>query len=284
MTSMSALKAVISTAGFGTRFFPVGKSVNKAMLPILNRPVVDHLVTECVQAGVTEIGLVVMAGDTQLRGYFTEDRTLKDYFFSRGWEEKYRPVAHLHSQAEFTFIEQSLDGRYGTAIPAMLAQEFVGDADFFLLTGDDLVLRADGGSDLADLRDACDEAGAAGGIAVTEVPPEHVSRYGIISTRRHGPAEVLDGAVEKPAPESAPSNLASISRFLLTPAIFKYLEALRPDARSGEYLSISALLDHAQDHPVLVHRITGDYYDCGSIGGWLDANLAAAAQRDDHSA
>jgi UTP--glucose-1-phosphate uridylyltransferase len=278
---MSAVKAVISTAGFGTRFFPIGKSVNKSMLPILNRPVIDYLVAECVQAGITDIGLVVMAGDEQIPGYFTEDQQLKDYFYSRGWEEKYRPLEHLHTQAKFTFIEQLLDERYGTAIPAILAQEFVGDSNFFLMTGDDLVLRSDGGSDLAELRDACDEAGASGGIAVTEVPQHQIFRYGVVSTRAHGSMEVLDGAVEKPTPENAPTNLASISRFLLPPAIFKYLEALQPDPKNGEYLSISAVLEFAQDYPVLVHRIVGDYYDCGSIDGWLKANLAAAEHLDD---
>lgn len=273
---MSAPKAVISAAGFGTRFFPVTKSLNKAMLPILDRPVIDHLVTDLVAAGVREIAFVVLPGEEQLRSYFTENATLRDYFHARGWDEKYAPLEHLHTQAEFSFIEQPLDGKYGTAIPALLAREFVGDDDFYLLSGDDLVLREDGGSDLVDMRLAADKADAAGAIAVTAVPRELTYRYGIVSTRTHNGVDVLDGAVEKPAPEDAPTNLASISRFLLTPAVYPYLEALRPDPKNGEYLSIAALLAYAQDHPVVVHQIAGTYHDCGNTAGWLAANNAVA--------
>src|SRR5574342_761862 len=119
-----------------------------------------------VQPGVEEIAFVVLPGEQQIRGYFTEDENLRDYFHGRQWHHKYRPLEQLHRQARFTFIEQPLDGRYGTAIPAIVARDFVGDSDFFLLSGDDLVLRPDGGCDLADLRRARDEAGVPGGIAV----------------------------------------------------------------------------------------------------------------------
>lgn len=278
---MTGLKAVVSTAGFGSRFFPVSVAVNKSLLPIGNRPVIDYLVSELLAADVQEIAFVTLPGDDQIRRYVEPQEWIQRYFHDQGWEAKYAPVAHLHqrlAQVRFTWIEQPVDGRYGTAIPAMLARDFVDDSDWFLLSGDDVVLRGDGGSDLADLVAAREYVGVPAAMQVTEVPRDRLSRYGIIRTRSHGvdcAVEVLDGGVEKPKPEDAPSNLASISRFLLRPNFFDYLDALEPDPSSGEYSSIAALIAYAQTYPVLVHTITGDYHDCGNVSGWLNANLAA---------
>lgn len=273
-------KAVISTAGFGSRFFPVSVAVNKSLLPILNRPVIDYLVRELVAADVHDIAFVTLPGDDQIRRYFEESEWVKDYFHNRGWESKYEPLAELYEQlsdVRFTWIEQPVDGKYGTAIPALLAREWIGDSDWFLLSGDDVILRADGGSDLADLAVAHEAAGTDAAMQVTEVPWEQVSRYGVVKVRDDNGNLLLDGAVEKPAREDAPSNLASISRFLLGPDFFTALDDLKPDDKSGEYLSIAALINYAKSHRVLVHTITGEYHDCGQPSGWLQANNAAAA-------
>ncbi|HEU0078277.1 MAG TPA: sugar phosphate nucleotidyltransferase [Longimicrobiaceae bacterium] len=273
------LKAVISTAGFGSRFFPLTIAVNKSLLPILNRPVIDYLVSELLPAGVRDIAFVTLPGDDQIRRYFEKSDWIERYLRDRKWEEKYEPVKRLYDRladVRFEWIEQPVDGNYGTAIPPLLARDWIGDSDWFLLSGDDVVLRADGGSDLADLVRDRDKAGVPAGLQVTEVPRDRVSRYGIIRTRKHGAWDVLDGAVEKPSPENAPSNLASISRFLLKPDFFRTLEDLDPDPQSGEYQSIAALITYAADHPVLVHKIAGEYHDCGQPSSWLDANNAAA--------
>lgn len=271
------LKAVISTAGFGTRMFPVTAAVNKSLLPVGNRPVIDYLLTELVGAGVRDIAFVTMPGDDAIRRYVEPQAWVRRYFEARGWQRKYEPVSLVHqrfSEVRFTWIEQPLDGRYGTAIPPMLARDFVGSSDWLLLTGDDVVLRDDNGSDIADLI----ATGASAAVQVTEVPRDRVSHYGIIRTRDEEGRMVLDGAIEKPSPEEAPSNLASISRFLLRSDFFDYLDALRPDPQTDEYYSFTALTAYAADHPVLVHPIRGTYYDCGNIDGWLDANLAVAGR------
>jgi UTP--glucose-1-phosphate uridylyltransferase len=272
-------KAVISTAGFGSRFFPVSVAVNKSLLPILNRPVIDYLVRELVAADVHDIAFVTLPGDDQIRRYFEQSDWVKDYFYDRGWEGKYEPLADLYDQladVRFEWIEQPVDGKYGTAIPAMLAREWVGDSDWFLLSGDDVILRSDGGSDLADLATAKEKAATSAAVQVTEVPWDRVSRYGVCEVREEGGVRLLAGAVEKPPADQAPSNLASISRFLLGPDFFTALDELEPDPNSGEYLSIAALINYAQTHPVLVHTITGEYHDCGQPNGWLEANNAAA--------
>lgn len=270
---------MVSTAGFGSRFFPVSVAVNKSMLPILNRPVIDYLVSELVAAGVSEIAFVTLPGDNQIREYFEESSWIKRYFYDHGWASKYAPVAELQerlSGVTFTWIEQPVDGKYGMAVPPLLAREWVGNSDWFLVSGDDVVLRADGGSDLADLVAAREESGMPAALQVTTVPREQVSRYGIIRTREHNGYRVLDGAVEKPSLEDAPSNLAQMSRYFLGPDFFATLDKLDPDPSSGEYLSISALANFAQDNLVLVHTISGEYHDCGQPLGWLKANNAAA--------
>lgn len=280
---MPKLKAVVSTAGFGTRLFPVTAAVNKSLLPVGNRPVIDYLLTELVTAGVTEIAIVTMPGDDAIRRYIEPPDWIEDYFHSRGWVDKYVPVAEVKQRfadVRFTWIEQPLDGRYGTAIPPLLARDFIGDSDWLLLTGDDVILRTDGGSDLLDLIAARTRADVPAAIQVTEVPYENLARYGIIRTKPHPSDQnvmLFNGAVEKPAPEQAPSNLASISRYLLGPDFLDYLDVLAPDPRNDEYLSITALTDYAATHPVLVHPITGTYHDCGSTTGLLNASLDAAA-------
>lgn len=277
--SKHSRKAVVSTAGFGSRFFPVSVAVNKSLLPILNRPVIDYLVRELVAAGVRDIAFVTLPGDDQIRRYFEESDWVRDYFHNRGWQSKYEPLAELYEQladVRFSWIEQPVDGKYGTAIPALLARDWIGDSDWFLLSGDDVILRADGGSDLADLAAAHEAAGTDAAMQVTEVPWDRVSRYGVVRFREDDGRRLLDGAVEKPDREDAPSNLASISRFLLGPDFFTALDELEPDEKSGEYLSIAALIDYAKNHRVLVHTIAGEYHDCGQPSGWLQANNAAA--------
>ncbi|QOC89670.1 glycosyltransferase family protein [Micromonospora craniellae] len=113
---------------------------------VLNQPVVAYAVADCVAAGAHEIAVVTAPGETgrQVRHYFSEDHDLRAFFAHRGWHDKYTSVADLHTQAEFTFIEQPRDDRYGTALPAILAAEFIANDDFLLIAGDDLLLRGVG--------------------------------------------------------------------------------------------------------------------------------------------
>ena len=149
-----------------------------------------------------------------------------------GWEQKYEQIADLHQQAEFSFIEQPRDGRYGTALPALLAEDFVADDDFFLIADDDLLLRSDGGSDLAAARD--DENDIA----------------------------LLELIFEKPAHCAGAEAHANISRSLL-PADNLPFRDLAP-AHNGEYQATDAIEAYARDQRVLIHPISGTYYDCGN--------------------
>lgn len=275
---MAVAKAVIAVAGTGSRFFPVAKTINKCMLPVLDRPVVAYAVADCLAAGVERIALVTSPGETgrQVTHYFSEDPELEAYFAARGWQDKYAALATLHTAAEFTFIEQPRDDRYGTALPAMLAADFVGEDDFFLLAGDDLLLRADGGSDLADLAAARKAAATPGAVAAVTIPGADAHRYGTLSPRiSTGGHRVLETIVEKPRDYREPTAFINISRSLLPADALVDFAKLTP-ASNGEYQATDAINAYARDHDILIHPITGRYYDCGNPAGLLAATNAAA--------
>ncbi|OON27500.1 hypothetical protein BSA16_31715 [Micromonospora sp. Rc5] len=261
----------------GSRFFPIGKTINKCMLPILNQPVVAYAVADCVAAGARDIAIVTAPGEPgrQVRHYFSEDRDLKDYFTARGWQDKYAAVADLHTQATFTFLEQPRDDRYGTALPAIVAAEFIAGDDFLLVAGDDLLLRSDGGSDLADLSAARTAAAVPAALAAATVPGTEAHRYGILHPRPVAGHQLLDELLEKPNNYDEPTAYINISRTLLPAHALAYFQKLTP-ASNGEYQATDAVIAFARDHDVLIHPVTGEYHDCGNPAGWLAANNAAA--------
>ncbi|MFB7176074.1 sugar phosphate nucleotidyltransferase [Streptomyces sp. NPDC056254] len=274
------MKAVIAVAGMGARFFPISKTINKCMLPILDQPVVAYAVADCLAAGADHIAIVTGTGETgsQVRHYFTEDTSLKDFFTARGWQDKYQTVAHLHDQAAFTFIEQPRDGRHGTALPVMLAAEFVDGEDFLFLTGGDFLLRTDGGHDVLALVTARAMAGTPGAMAAATVPGAMAHRYGVLTTKTNAHGHlILDSMVEKPSSYQAATAYINVSRALLSGQAMPYFDALRPAASNGEYQATDAIAAYARDHDVLIHAVAGQYHDCGDATGWLAANLAAAS-------
>lgn len=276
------MKAVIAVAGMGTRFYPIAKTICKCMLPVLDQPVLAYAVADCVAAGAADIAIVTADGESgrQVRHYFTEDPGLAAYFAGRGQEDKYQPVAHLHDQARFTFIEQPRDtSRYGTALPAILAADFIDGDDFLLIAGDDLLLRDDGGSDLADLAAARDAAGTPAALAAATVPGPEASRYGVFQTRTASDGhQLLDDLIEKPPAWPQPEARINVSRSLLPGDAVPYFQKLTP-AASGEYQATDAITAFARDHDTLIHPAVGRYYDCGNPAGLLAAGNAAARAR-----
>lgn len=278
--------AVVLTAGYGSRLFPVTAVVPKSLMPIGRYPVIHYLLADLVAAGVRDIAVVVGVGDSAVQRYVRGDPQVAADFQHRGWSAKYRAVQEVHDElgvAEFTFIEQDIGtGEYGTAIPARLAADFIGGRSCFYLSGDDLLLPAsesDGVeqrnvADLLALRSAA--SGLAAAMQVTEVDPTRADRYGIVSTRVDQDGRLLlDRLVEK-SPASEPSSLANISRYLLTPAVVEAAQRLEPDPASGEFMITSAIQAVGQHSRVGVSVAAGRYFDCGSVDGWLAANVAAA--------
>lgn len=280
--------AVVLTAGYGSRLFPVTAVVPKSLMPIGRYPVIHYVLADLVAAGVRDIAVVVGVGDSAVERYVRGDPQVAADFQHRGWSAKYDAVQEVHEElgvAEFTFIEQNTrSGEYGTAIPARLAADFIAGRDCFYLSGDDLLLPAKGSggaarrndADLLALRSAA--SGLAGAMQVTEVDPSQAGRYGIVSTRVDQDRRLLlDRLVEKsPAVARTPSSLANISRYLLTPAVVEAAQLLDPDPTTGEFMITSAIQAVSLHSRVGVSVAEGRYFDCGSADGWLAANVATA--------
>ncbi|MFE0460419.1 sugar phosphate nucleotidyltransferase [Kitasatospora sp. NPDC058965] len=276
---MTTLKAVIAAAGVGSRWFPVGKTTPKCMLPAWNKPLLAYTVADCIAAGAQKIAVVTAPGECtrQVRHYLTEDPELKHYFTARGWQDKYQPIAQPPA-AEFTIIEQPRDnGLYGTALPPLCAADWIADDDFLLVSGDDLLLRLDRGSDLADLAAARRDARTAAAIAVTTRPSDKPLRYGIVEPRAGTGSRLLLDRLRSWAPEDGQRRTAyiDISRSLLPASALPYFAAVQP-AANGELRATDAITAFAADHPTLIHPILGAFHDCGTPTGLHAANTAIA--------
>ena len=275
---MKITKAIIPVAGFGTRFLPITKTINKSMLPVLNRPVVDYVVDDCIRGGITDIYFVVLPGETQLRNYYTRNETLEKYLLARNAKDKLKLIQDIHQKAKFHFIEQPQDGRYGTAIPPLLVQEYIEKNEHFLvLMGDDFIWRKDGGSEIGDMIDACQKANTNSMMAAGSVAKDHVSRYGVLAYSQNNEHMVFREIIEKPSIQSAPSNLINISKYLFDYDIFSYLRRVKPTNEAGEYYIVDAINEYvANKHSIGIHKIKGEYLDAGTVEGLLHANDVVA--------
>lgn len=270
-------KAVITTAGFGTRFLPISKTIQKEMLPILNRPLVDYVVEDLLGAGVEEIIFVISEHNMQVLHFYRENPRLYNYLEKMGKGEMYAQVEHLHSKAKFTFVRQPDDMLYGTAIPVKLCREHLENEEaFFVFMGDDFLYNGDGKSEAAQMKNLIDESGASALATFIEKPREEVFRYGVAEVREANGQKFLTRLVEKPEPGQEPSNLVNISKYVLTPDIFDIMEQQQPDKKTGELYITDTVEQLAQQKDVVIYTPQGEWLDGGNVAGWLHANLRVA--------
>lgn len=276
---MKIRKAIITTAGFGTRFLPISKTIQKEMLPILDRPLVDYVVADCVKAGIEEIIFVINEHNDQILHFYRENRRLYEYLKRMNKLDMYEPVAHLHSQAEFTFVRQLDNDPYGTATPVKLARQQVEKEEAFLvLMGDDFIYNSSGRSPITDMVSAFSNTTAKGLVTCIQKPWDVLHKYGVIEVNDAPEGKIVTNIVEKPAPGTAPSNLTNISKYILTPDIFAILDQQKPHPISNELLVTDSVLALAKQGPVLAHVPEGTYLDGGYLAGWLKANLTVLAE------
>ncbi|MGV9331754.1 sugar phosphate nucleotidyltransferase [Nocardia sp. NPDC003726] len=279
---MTVRKAVIAAAGLGTRMYPITKTIDKAMLPLGRRPAIDYMIRECARAGVEQIAIVVREGSTQIQHYYGCDSDLRELLALRGWEDKATALDETASVPELVFLEQSLKEGYGTAIPVLLAREFVGDDSFFYLSSDDLLADESGASTLASLAET---AGDSYGIVGQPATPENLGRYGLLATEEIGGALYLRGIAEKAkeVPDDGRPLLINISRYVFPATFFATLASVETDPGSGEiYLTDGlAAVSSADPEAVRVQRSHGDYFDLGSVDGLVAAvNYFSTAERE----
>ncbi len=262
-------KAIIPVAGWGTRRLPITKAVEKCMLPVGNRPIVDYVVRDCIKAGIKEIFFVVNKGSTQLQQYYSDNQRLNEYLeYNR--KQDLMELARPPHEVIFHYIEQDSNAKYGTAIPASLVYPHLKKEESVLfIMGDAFFHETDGGSEIQKFVQSVPEGGA--GIMSAVVAKEELSRYGVIDFDEDTGAFVR--VVEKPSIEQAPSNEISLGNYVLNHDLLTRIYDYSQLEVSGEYMLIDPVTQYVMDKGVVsVFKTESEYLDCGHVHGWLHAN------------
>ena len=273
MTQRKIRKAVFPVAGMGTRFLPATKANPKEMLPIVDKPIIQYGVEEAVRAGVEEIIFVTSSSKRAIEDHFDKNFELETTLEQRGKTKLLELVRNIvPSGVSVVYVRQPEALGLGHAV--LCAKPLVGDEPFAVILADDLV-DTQGESCLTQMVDAYGYHGGSV-IAVEEVPKDETDKYGIVSTTRVDERiSRIDGIVEKPDPAAAPSNLAVIGRYILSPRIFELLERTKRGA-GGEIQLTDAIATLLNEQQVLAYAFEGKRYDCGSKLGYLQATVDLA--------
>ncbi|WP_067623965.1 UTP--glucose-1-phosphate uridylyltransferase GalU [Alicyclobacillus acidiphilus] len=267
-------KAVIPAAGLGTRFLPATKAMPKEMLPIVDKPTIQYIVEEAVEAGIEDIIIVTGKGKRAIEDHFDRASELEELLSSKNKVEQLHQIQEISKLAHIHYIRQPRPLGLGHAI--WCANRFVGDESFVVLLGDDIV--RGGASSLREMIQFAEESNSSV-IGVKEVLPKDVSRYGIVDCEPSttNVCQIRD-LVEKPHPDEAPSNLAIIGRYVLAPEIFGFLEKGRVGV-GGEIQLTDALVELNRIHAMYAYTYGGDRYDVGEKLGFIQATLEFALDR-----
>ncbi|HEX2031794.1 MAG TPA: UTP--glucose-1-phosphate uridylyltransferase GalU [Actinomycetota bacterium] len=269
-------KAVIPAAGLGTRFLPATKAQPKEMLPVVDKPAIQYVVEEAVRAGIRDILIVTGRGKRTLEDHFDRSFELEYYLEKGGKYEELKQVREITEMAVVQYIRQRDPLGLGSAVAT--AEPHVAGAPFAVLLGDDIVVAED--PLLRRMVEVYERYGRSV-IAVQEVRREDIHLYGAVHPEfvEDDLARVVD-IVEKPPPEEAPSNLAAIGRYVLTPEIFDAIRETAPDA-GGEVQLTDAIGLLARDQAVYAYVFDGRRYDIGKKLDYLRATVELAADRED---
>ncbi|MBY8029025.1 UTP--glucose-1-phosphate uridylyltransferase GalU [Vibrio fluvialis] len=260
-------KCLFPAAGYGTRFLPATKSMPKEMMPVVNKPLIEYGVEEAIQAGMTDMCVVTGRGKHSLMDHFDKNYELEHQISGTAKESLLTDIRTLIDSASFTFIRQNEMKGLGHAI--LTGRPLVGDNPFAVVLADDLCVNPDQGV-LAQMVALYNQFRCSI-VAVQEVPESETHKYGVIAGELiKDDIFRVDDMVEKPEPGTAPSNLAIIGRYILTPDIFDLIEQTKP-GKGGEIQITDALLKQAKAGCVLAYKFKGQRFDCGSVEGYIEA-------------
>jgi UTP--glucose-1-phosphate uridylyltransferase len=273
---MKVRKAVIPAAGLGTRFLPATKAQPKEMLPLLDKPAIQYVVEEAVRAGLTDILIVTGRGKRSIEDHFDRSLELEHFLEAKGKFDELKLIREISDMAAIHYIRQKDPLGLGHAIA--VAQEHVGEEPFAVLLGDDIM--AESNPLLAEMLQVHERYGRSV-LAAMEVSRDEISMYGSIELEfvEDRLARVI-GVVEKPSPSEAPSNLAAIGRYILTPEIFDCIRAIEPGV-GGEVQLTDAINLLAQQQAVYAWVFEGGRFDVGNKLDYLKATIELAIDRDD---
>jgi UTP--glucose-1-phosphate uridylyltransferase len=269
-------KAIIPAAGLGTRFLPATKSLPKEMLPIVDTPTIQYIVEEAVASGIEEILIVTNSNKQSIENHFDVNYELETRLNDSNKTAEVRLIRDIAEMAQVFYIRQKEPKGLGHAV--LCAKSFVGDEPFAILLGDDVMV-----NDypvLKQLIDSYDQKKVSI-LGVQTVLQQEVSKYGVVSVPNFGDIlHKINGIVEKPSVEKAPSCLAVLGRYVLTPQIFEILETQKPGKNNEIQLTdaIETLLD---TQSIYAYDFEGERYDLGSKFGYLKANIDFALKNDE---
>ena len=265
---MSITKAIIPVAGFGTRRLPITKAIEKCMLPIGNRPIVDYAVQDCIAAGITEIIFIIGEQSEQLQTYYGQNSKLNEYLSTHAKEYLLSEIQPL-SGVTFHYVQQPASGKHGTAAAVALAKGYLQEGErAAVIMGDDFIYNADGSSETARLINTIGDEECGLLAATIELKPG--GTYGLIVRDNAGYYQKI---VDQPTvADNPPSNLINISKYILNKEIIELADQL-PPAYNGEYQLPDAINQYVErGGKVKVVPAVGEYLDGGSLAGWLHAN------------
>ena len=275
---MNVRKAVIPTAGLGTRFLPVTKAVPKALLPVLDTPVIHLAVEEAAAAGIKQVVIVVSPNQEAIAAYFDGSSDVARMLERQGKAALIERVSDLTKTVDISYVRQ--DEPLGNGHAVLVAKQAVGSEPLAVLFPDDVILGSE--STIGGMIDIYRGTGGPV-IGVAETPQETIPQKGVVApTSQNGRVYEIAGLVEKPSIEEAPSNLAVVGRYVLPPEIFSALEHTKPSTGGEIWLAdgIAALL---KTHRGTAYRFPGELFDTGVPAGLLKASIREALRRDDLS-
>ena len=267
-------KAIIPVAGWGTRRLPITKIIEKSMLPVGNRPLVDYSVQELIKAGITDIYMVISNVEPcQVQEFYRDNLALNDYLVERGKADRLALAKTLPDHVKIHYTTQDPAGRYGTAVPiALVVEEYNLDEPVLVFMGDDFVWNPDGESAAESLIRSLQSENESAILGV-EIPREKVDKYGVLSVQD---GKLVD-VVEKPSVEEAPSNMINVSKYIMSRDLLRrvvnYVKSHDFGPLDQEYLVTDPIDEYIKEGGIMrVAPTTGEYLDGGSVEGWVHAN------------
>ncbi len=269
---MAITTAVIPVAGFGTRFLPATKAMPKEMMPVVDKPVIQYVVEECVESGIKNIVLVTGMSKRAVEDHFDYNFELQTMLKKQGKHELREEVKNIADMANFIYIRQK--GPYGNGTPVWNARHVIGDEPFIVVWGDEFLT-----SKKPRVKQLIEVYNKYTDPVLTAIPTDKKgqSRFGIIDPAAEVEPGIVQvkGIIEKPGPDKAPSKLAAIGGYLLTPDIFDEL-AKTKRGKDGEVWLVDAIFALGKKRPIYAKKIEGVYRDIGTIEAWLQTNIDMA--------
>lgn len=260
-------KCLFPAAGYGTRFLPATKACPKEMLPIVTKPLMQYGVEEAMEAGITDMAIVTGRGKRAIEDHFDINYELEDQIRGSDKEELLAETRAVMEACTFTYTRQVEMKGLGHAI--LVGGKLIGNEPFAVILADDYCV-AEGDGVLTQMVQLYAQYQCSI-VAIEEVPKDETYKYGVIEGEEEGEGVFrISNMVEKPAPKDAPSNLAIIGRYILTPDIFDIIENT-PPGKNGEMQITDALLAQAKEGRVIGYKFKGRRFDCGSVQGFIEA-------------